>query len=61
MKHKNIKTLDRGLLLELVDKIFIHENNKITIQFNFADQHKHILSFIHENKKQRMTSQNQVM
>lgn len=61
LKHKNIKTLDRGLLLELVDKISIHENNEITIRFNFADQHKHILSFIYENKKLHMTLQNQVM
>lgn len=61
LKHRNIQTLDRGLLVELVDTIYIHENNEITIQFNFADQHQHMLEFIQQNKKQYMAIENQVM
>ena len=56
-KHKNIQSLDRGLLLDLVDKIYIHENKKITIQFNFADQHKRILEFIKERQEQQTAVQ----
>ena len=50
LKHKNIKELNRGILVELIDTIYIHENNEITIQFNFADQHKRMLEFIENNK-----------
>lgn len=50
LKHKNIKELNRGILVELIDTIYVHENNEITIQFNFADQHKRMLEFIENNK-----------
>lgn len=61
LKHKNIQALNRGLLVELIDTIYIHENKEMTIQFNFADQHRHMLEFIQQNKKQFMTMKNQVM
>ncbi|MBY7141771.1 recombinase family protein [Virgibacillus sp. NKC19-3] len=61
LKHKNIQTLERGLLLELVDIIYIHENKKITIKFNFEDQHKRMLEFIQQNKKATHDNKNQVM
>lgn len=61
LKHKNIQTLDRGLLLELIDTIYVHENNEIMIQFTFADQHKRMLEFMKENKKQHMAIKDQVM
>lgn len=61
LKHKNIQALDRGLLIELIDTIYIHENKEMTIQFNFADQHQHMLEFIQQNKKPFMTMKNQVM
>lgn len=50
LKHKNIKKLNRGILVELIDTIYIHENNEITIKFNFADQHKRMLEFIENNR-----------
>lgn len=50
LKHENVKSLDRGLLVELIDTIYVHENNEITIQFNFADQHKRIVEFIENNQ-----------
>ena len=31
-------------------QIYIHENNEITIKFNFADQHKRLLDFISNNQ-----------
>ena len=36
-KHRNIMTLDRVVLTELIDYIEIHENKKITIHFKFSD------------------------
>ena len=50
LKHKNITELNRGILAELIDTIYIHENNEITIKFNFADQHKRLLDFISNNQ-----------
>ena len=50
IKYKNIKTLDRGLLAELVDNIYVNNNKEITVKFNFEDQHKRILEFISSNK-----------
>ena len=49
LKHKNIKELNRGILVELIDKIYIHENNEITIQFKFSEQHDRVLEFVDHN------------
>lgn len=37
--HKNITELDRDIITELIDYIEVHENKKITIHFNFIDEH----------------------
>ena len=50
LKYKNIKELNRGILVELIDTIYVHENNKITVKFNFEDQHQRILEFIENNR-----------
>jgi DNA invertase Pin-like site-specific DNA recombinase len=49
VKHQNIKTLTKDVLVNLVDTIFIHEGGDITIKFNFADQYQRILDFIETN------------
>ena len=36
-KYQNIGTLERGLLVRLVDKIYVLENKKIEIQFNYDE------------------------
>lgn len=38
MKEKNIKMLERGLMFEMVDAIYIHKEGSITIDFNFIDE-----------------------
>lgn len=52
MKHKNITHLERGLLVELVDTIYVHENGALTIVFRFADQYKKIMEYIENNRKE---------
>ena len=42
LKHKNIQTLNRGIVAELVKMIWVHENGEITIDFNFADEYRRI-------------------
>ena len=32
-KHKNIRQLDRALLIELIDVVYVHEDKQVTIQF----------------------------
>ena len=54
MKHKNITHLERGLLVELVDTIYVHENGALTIMFRFADQYKKIMEYIENNRKENV-------
>ncbi len=49
LKHNNIEELNRGILVELIDTIHIHENKEITINFKFADQYKRVSEFITNN------------
>lgn len=41
--YQNIKTLDRELLLQLVDTIYVHEGKRITIVFKFQDAYLALL------------------
>ncbi len=52
LAHRNIKSLTRGLLVELVDTIYIHEDGTVDIVFNFADQYRRIVEFIENNKNE---------
>lgn len=49
-KHNGIKELNRGILIELVENIFVHEDKSITIQFKYTDHYKRIAEFIENNK-----------
>ena len=46
LQHRNIEELNRGILVELIDAIWVHENGELTIDFNFADQYQCIASDI---------------
>jgi hypothetical protein len=56
LRHKTIKELNRGILVELFDTIDIHKNNEITIHCKFADQYKRTIEFIESNKKNSDTT-----
>lgn len=58
LKYNNIDTLDRGIVTELIKVIHIHEGGDITIDFNFADQHRRIVEFIENNKKELTVIEN---
>lgn len=49
-KYQNVKELDNKLLIELVDKIYIYEDKRIDVKFNFTDEYKLTLEFIENNK-----------
>ena len=50
LKHRNIEKLSRGLLVELVNAIYVHEDKSIEIEFNYADQYRRIAEDIETNK-----------
>ena len=52
LKHKNISHLERGILVELVNTIYVHEGGELTIEFNFADQHRRVLEYIESNRRE---------
>ena len=54
LKHKNIQTLNRGILVELIDTIWVHENGEITVDFNFADGFQRVVDYI-ENSRNILT------
>ena len=55
-KYGTIETLTRPLLVELVDKIYIHEGGKITIKFKFEDAYEQVFEFINLNYEAIMTA-----
>lgn len=50
LKHRNIKSLSRGLLVELVHAIYVNEDKSIRIEFNFTDQYRRIVEYVESNK-----------
>lgn len=49
MKHRNIETLNREILIELVDHIKVYENGNISVKFKFADELRRIAEYIEIN------------
>ena len=52
LKYHNIQSLSRGLLVDLVKTIYVHEGGAIEIEFNFADQYRRIVEFVENNRKE---------
>ena len=50
MKHKDIDTLSRGIVVELIDCIYLHKDGSLTIDFNFSDELKRIADYIENNQ-----------
>ena len=50
-QYGKIESLTRPLLVELVDKIYIHEGGKITIRFKFEDAYAQAAEFIQLNSE----------
>lgn len=55
-KSQQIQTLDRKILVELVDKVYVHEDGQIEVQFRFQDQYEQILEFVSNNRKELTNS-----
>ncbi len=49
--YGKIKHLTRGLLIELLDEILVHEGGNITVKFKFNDAYKEAMEYIEMNKE----------
>jgi len=49
LKYQNIEALDRLMLVELIDRIYINEDKSVKVEFNFEDQYLRIMDFIQQN------------
>ncbi|MDE7220454.1 MAG: recombinase family protein [Oscillospiraceae bacterium] len=49
MKYQNIETLNREILIELVDHIKVYENGNISVKFKFSDELRQIDEYIEIN------------
>ncbi len=58
LKHENIESLTRGIVVELIDTIWVHENGEITVDFNFADQYQRIVDYIENNRNNTVLIEN---
>ena len=48
-EYESIEKLDRRMVVELIDNIWIHENNFIEIDIKFKDQYQMALEFVKNN------------
>ena len=48
---KNITELNREIIIQLIDMIYVHEGGNITIKFKYADEYERIANYIEENEK----------
>ena len=46
LKYKNIQSLNRGIVVELIKAVWVHENGEITVDFNFTDSYQCIIDYI---------------
>lgn len=51
LKDQNINKLDRGIVVELIDAIYVHHDKSITIKFSYSDRYVLLLEWIKENSK----------
>ena len=48
-EYGTIEKLDRKMVVELIDNIWIHENNLIEIDIKFKDQYQMAVEFVKNN------------
>ena len=48
LAHKNIETLTREVVVELIEMVYVHEGGEITIKFKYHDEYLRLLDLITE-------------
>lgn len=59
-KHRNIISLNRELIVDLIDGILLHPDGTLEIRFNYADQYQRVIEFL-ENKHKYLTEEPAVL
>jgi len=49
LKYQNVEALDRFMLVELIERIYIDQDKSVKVEFNFSDQYLRIMDFVQEN------------
>lgn len=49
MKYRNFTELNREMLIDLIENVYVHEGNKITIHFKFQNEMRKALEYIEKN------------
>ena len=49
LKYQNAEALDRLMLVELIDRIYINEDKSVKVEFNFSDQYLRVMDFVQQN------------
>lgn len=44
--HRNITKLDREIVITLIDKVFVYEDGRIEIKYNYSDEYAAMLDYI---------------
>ena len=55
-KYGKIESLTRAMVVDLIDKIYVHEGGRITISFKFTDAYEKALEYIELNKAAILTA-----
>ena len=50
LQYRNIESLDRLLLIDLIKRIYVHQDKSVHIEFNFDNQYLLIKDFIEQNE-----------
>lgn len=45
-RNKNLKSLSKEVINEIVDTIYVHEDGNVTIKFKYQDEYEKSLEFI---------------
>jgi hypothetical protein len=53
-KHRNIVSLTRQMVTELIDVIYIHDERRITICFKFVDEFQQALDFLKQQENENL-------
>ncbi|MCL2300146.1 MAG: recombinase family protein [Firmicutes bacterium] len=56
LKYKNVRQIDRTMLIELIDTVHVHEGREFTIDFLFTDELERILEFVEINSQGEMAA-----
>ena len=50
LKYKDFKILNRQVIMDLIECIYIHKSGEISVKFQSKDQHDRIVEYIKNNK-----------